>query len=134
MSEANLLRSIMLEVSKIGTRIFRFNVGMAWMGKVQRFPAPVKILVNPEDIVIRNAYPVHFGFEGMSDLMGWTPIDGKAIFTAIEVKAPEGKTHKDRLLKQTNFVNQVTNAGGIGMFAHSPEEAIHNIKERLKKD
>ena len=130
MSESNMMRQIMLEVSKIGTRIFRFNTGLAWAGRVQRWPEPTQTMVYPGDVVIRRAYPIHFGVEGGSDLIGWTPVNGKAVFTAIEVKTLNGKTEKERLKKQENFIQQVNDSGGIGIMAHSPEEAVEFINKR----
>ena len=61
--------------------------------------------------------------EGSSDLIGWTVRDGKAIFTAIEVKIPGHRTDPDRLEKQTNFIAVIKSAGGIAGFAETVEES-----------
>lgn len=136
MSEANLGRRIMMAVSNIGTRIFRFNTALSWVGRVQRQPEPWTTVIQPSDIVIRNARPLHAGFEGASDYIGWTPVEitpamvGKTlgVFTGIEVKVPGAKTDKDRQEKQDNFLSQVRSAGGIAVKATSEHEALSHIQ------
>ena len=78
---------------------------------------------------------VEFGLcTGSSDLIGWTSVEitpemvGKkvAIFTALEVKTPKGRTTDD----QQNFINRVREAGGIAGIARSPEDARNIILNR----
>jgi hypothetical protein len=47
-----------------------------------------------------------------------------AIFTAIEVKKPNGRTSKE----QINFINMVNSLGGIAFIAHSDDEAKSFLK------
>lgn len=69
--------------------------------------------------------------KGTSDLIGWKRVTvtramlGKpvAVFVAIEVKAPGGRTDRARLAAQTNFIDAVRRDGGIAGFADSPESA-----------
>ncbi len=120
MSETPIQKEIMLYVSKLGHRLFRVNTGMGWAGKSTHFSDPMKVQVYPGDVLIRKARPLHAGMtEGGSDLIGWTA-DGH--FLAIETKTPDGKTDKERLEKQQNFIAQINKCGGIGFIATSVED------------
>ncbi|MDP3328753.1 VRR-NUC domain-containing protein [Parvibaculum sp.] len=129
MSEHNIMRGIMIAVSKGGARFFRNNVGMGWVGKSKRFSEPTQILVKPGDVVIRQARPLHAGLcEGSGDLIGWTPVVILAehvgmtlpVFSSIEVKSETGSTSEE----QNNFSEQVIQAGGIAGVARSDAEAL----------
>lgn len=123
MNETNITRQIMLAIgrSRPRTRVFRNNVGMAWQGEGTR---------KGSVLIIENPRPLQAGLcEGSSDLIGWTTVEitpdmiGKrfAIFTAIEVKVPGGKGPTPQ---QTNFIEQVRQAGGIAGVARSDSDAI----------
>ncbi len=74
--------------------------------------------------------PIRYGVcnPGGSDLIGWTPVQitpdmvGKtvAVFTAVEVKTPNGKPTEHQL----NFITQVLRAGGFAGIARSPGDAV----------
>lgn len=107
MNEQYILQQIRLEMSKRGVKLFRNQTG-AFTDKDGRL--------------------VRFGLcVGGSDLIGWTPVTvtadmvGKrlAVFTAIEVKTPKGKTSPE----QTNFIDRVKIDGGIAGVARSAEDA-----------
>jgi len=113
MSEAAIMRQIMVAVSKIGARLFRNNNGFL------------------KDA--RGKY-VHFGLgTGTSDLVGWVPVfitDSMVgtelpVFLAIEVKTPSGKLTDE----QKNFLYAVNTAGGVAFVARSPEEAVGQLKQ-----
>lgn len=65
---------------------------------------------------------------GGSDLIGWTTVEVTpemvgtrlAVFTAVEVKAPNGRATEAQL----NFISQVLKAGGFAGIARSPGEAV----------
>lgn len=108
--ESNILREAMLEASRLGSRIFRNNIGVA---------------------VYPDGSRVAYGLcPGSSDLIGWTPITitpemvGKklAVFTAIETKSAKGGVQDN----QDNFVDQVKVAGGYAGIARTPED-VRNI-------
>lgn len=124
MSETPIMRQIRLALSGIGTRIFRNNVGQAWVGKVRSRGADYITLENPR--------PFHAGLApGSSDLIGWHPVVitpemvGRtvAVFCAVEAKTEKGRTREN----QTAFLNAVSAAGGIGVLARSPEEAVNEV-------
>ena len=83
-SEMNTLRGILLHCGRGATRLFRNNVAGAWVGQSRRFSRAETVVVQPGDVLIRNARPLHAGLcEGSSDLIGWTVRDGRAVRTAI---------------------------------------------------
>ncbi len=127
MKETNVQRSIMMAVSKLGTRIFRNNVGTAWNGK--------NYATKDGKRVIENAQLIRFGLcKGSSDLIGYTSktitpdmIGQKvAVFTAIEVKKKGGKQSPE----QINFIKRLNDAGGLGGFAYSEAEAAAIIQNK----
>jgi hypothetical protein len=125
MRENTIQKKIMVAVSKIGTTIFRNNVGKAWTGKANR--------TEDGGVYIADARILHAGLiKGSSDLIGWTSvcIDGKkyAIFTAIEIKTNKGKTTPE----QDRFIEAVRNAGGIAGVARSEDEAVELVKKGMK--
>lgn len=129
MIENNLQKLVMLGISRLRTTtIFRNNVGMAWIGRSRRISKPEIVHLKAGDIVIQDGRPLHAGLcEGSSDLIGWTErtitadMVGKkvAIFTAVEVKTPNGRASAEQL----NFIQRIRLAGGISGIARSPEEA-----------
>jgi hypothetical protein len=129
MLEQTIMKKIMLAVSAAGARVFRQNTGMAWVGE----PAPgtpgSMVRINPGDVVLRNARPLHAGLcKGSSDLIGFTPVEIKpehvgtrlAVFTALEIKAPKGRVSE----AQADFIAAVKRSGGIAGVARSEAEAL----------
>lgn len=130
MAEAALLKKFMLEYTKLGSRLFRNNVGMAWAGQ-NHGPEKTKrtVTVNPGDIILRKARPFHGGFpKGSSDLIGWTTIEitpdmvGRecAIFTAVEAKTQ----YVSATSQQKAFVRTVNTSGGIAVIARKLEDLL----------
>ncbi len=128
MLEADVLKLVMLELSQLGSTVFRQNVGQAWAGK--------KIIKGPNNtLIIEGAMPITMGLKrGSSDLIGWTPIEiteamigaKVAVFTAIECKRSRGgKTSAD----QQHFIKRVKQAGGIAGVAASPETAAGILEQ-----
>jgi hypothetical protein len=75
---------------------------------------------------VRAAQPIRMGLcVGSSDLIGWTTVDGRAVFTAIEVKAERGRVSAE----QQNFIDQLRAAGGIAGVARSDDEAASIIEQ-----
>lgn len=123
--ENNITKRIQKATSRIGTRLFRQNVGMAWTGKVTR--------VSDKSVLIEHARPVQMGLiTGSSDLIGWhtvviTPeMVGRkvAVFTAMEVKTPNGIATPE----QKNFCKVICESGGIAGVMRSPESALELLE------
>lgn len=123
MAERDLQTDIRLAVgSRPNVTLFRNNTGMGWAGEVIRS-------YNNGNKELKNCRPLHTGLcTGSSDLIGWTTkvitpdmVGQKvAVFTAVEVKLPNGKEREAQL----NFVQQVQAAGGIAGFCRSSSQAI----------
>lgn len=125
MSEGDLMRSLQNLASKLGARLFRQQVGMAWTGKVERVTICKNVRVFPSDVVIRGARPFHAGITGMSDLGGWTPVKVTpemlgttlAVYTQVEVKLGTSVSKEQRA-----WIDAVCKAGGIAGVAKSEED------------
>lgn len=122
MSETKLYSEIIGELSHGHTRLFRNNAGMAYQGRV--------LERTPQRLILSPWYPVRLGAEGMSDLIGWSPVVTNqerivvgdnllAVYTAIEVKGPRTRTTDE----QFAFIETVRRAGGRSGIARSVEDA-----------
>lgn len=130
---SKIVTSSFTEITNIGSRIFRNNVGLGWSGKIKhKALTPMQIFLQPGDVVLSNARPVKYGLcEGSSDKIGWTQVVitqemvGKkvAVFTAIEEKAEKGRATKI----QNNFLAVVKNCGGIAILAKSLDDLKSGI-------
>lgn len=117
-SETNIARQILLAASSAGHRLFRQNVGQGWIGKSERITTARTVTLNPGDVIVRQARPLHAGLcTGSSDTIGWTR-DG--LFAAVEVKTKTGRASAD----QIRFIEAVRRAGGVAGVARSDDEAL----------
>lgn len=119
-----LVNPILMRASAMGARLFRQNVGMAWVGKVIR---------NGHQVMVTEARPLHVGLcTGSSDIIGITPVVitpemvGKTVgvFTAYEAKTGKMPTSND----QKKFIAMVRRLGGIAKVVRSPDE-IERVPE-----
>ena len=132
-SEGGLLKKFMVEYSKIGSRLFRNNVGRAWTGNIYRSSKIETVKLNPGDVLIRNARVFHGGFpKGSSDLIGFTKVEitpemvGRtvAVFTAAEVKYGKTSTTPE----QTAFVRMVNDSGGIAAITRKLDDFLGVVR------
>ncbi len=106
MTEADIMRLIQLEASKIGARLWRNNVGTAETS---------------------NGSFIRFGLcKGSSDLIGI--YGGK--FLAVEVK----KKPKKPTPEQINFIDFINKSGGVAGVCYSVEDFLELIKKRFDND
>lgn len=129
MSESNIQREIMLALSKAGVTVWRNNTGQAWAGESHRITSATTVRLQPGDVVVRNARPLHAGLcRGSSDLIGLQPVVvapehiGMTFgrFVAVEVKTGTGRVSAD----QRNFIDHVAGRGGAAGVARSPADAL----------
>ncbi len=120
--EIPLMRELQIAASAMGARLFRQNVGLAWVGKAERVQRARAVQVRPGDVVIRAARPFKAGIAGMSDLGGWVPVTitpemvGKtvAVYAQVEVKDGARATGE-----QERWIAAVLNAGGLAGIARN---------------
>jgi hypothetical protein len=134
MRETPFMRQVMLDLARL-TRLFRNNVGEAWLGRAVRLthghrlvhPNGQTVALADGDVLINHARRVKFGLPtGSSDLIGWTPItitqghvgQTLAVFTAVETKGTTTRVEPE----QINFLQQVQRAGGIAALLRSPDD------------
>lgn len=118
--ETPIMQRIQIAASKLGWRLWRNNVGLAWTGVPYQTGAP-------ETVLLRKARRIRFGLvPGSSDLIGFklvtvTPdMVGSiiAVFAAIEVKTRIGKLSE----AQQNFIDTVQRAGGYAAMMRSASD------------
>jgi len=119
MSERRIQSEIMLALADHGITGWRNNVGTGWAGKnVINITRAGAVQVEPGDVVVRSARPLHAGLcKGSSDLIGLRAVtvtedmvgEMLAQFVALEVKRPGAKPTQE----QRRFIDFVKNAGGF---------------------
>lgn len=117
MTEASLMRRIMLALTSAGARVFRNNCGVMKDGdRYIRYG-----VANP----------------GGSDLIGWNSVTvtsgdvGRrvAIFLAVEVKTERGRLTEE----QRNFLAAVRDAGGLAIEARDVERTIKYLRQQANE-
>lgn len=106
MLEAELMQKIQIEISRLGGRVFRNQVGKYRLKDGRYISSGLCI--------------------GSADLIGWYPISNIAVFLAIEVKTPTGRIRDE----QRKFLDAVNRAGGIGFIARSVEDMRKFLLEK----
>lgn len=123
MKENILQKKLIILASDLGHRLFRCQTAQGWVGESARFTVPQKVNVYPGDVLIRKARPLHAGLvDGGSDLIGWHGNTGR--FIALETKTIDGKTAKERIISQQNFIDAVNKSGGIAGIVRDEESAF----------
>lgn len=110
-SEGDVLADILLAHSRGNARLFRFNAGTAWQGKI--------VEQTPQRLVMLYPRAIKLACEGFSDIAGWVQEDGRAIFTAIEGKYGKRKATPE----QKNFIEVVKQHGGRAGVAYNIDDA-----------
>ncbi len=116
-SEATLLRRVLVRASQLGARLFRNQVGR------YRLARPECRECQSRGRVIASGLCV-----GSSDLIGWRSITvtpemvGQqiAVFVAAELKGTEGKLS----VEQQQFLSVVNAAGGRGLIVRSVDDLL----------
>lgn len=134
-SETTLGKKIMLALGSIkGVRIFRNNSGFCWIGQSVNIHKRQEVIVNPGDVVIRQARAFNAGLcKGSSDFIGFKSVvvtpemvgTTVAIFLASEIKTKSGKASPDQIL----FTNMVNKFGGIGIIVTDENEAVELLNK-----
>ena len=123
--------------------VYRVNTGRGYVSGMG--PAGISKLTD-NSILMKAARPIPLGFinarnevvEGVSDLNGWTSIvitpemvgQTGAVFTSIETKRSRGGVTS---VAQSNWIGNITRAGGIAFVANSAHTARTMLSEWLIK-
>jgi len=118
LSPGDQTRATLIKASQLGSRVWRMNVGLAWVGEV--------IEKSDKIIVLSNPRPFKAGVEGMSDCGGFTPVTvtadmvGKTlpVYTAMENKSGTGRLSTE----QRSFLEMVHRNGGLAGVVRSLED------------
>jgi hypothetical protein len=120
MSSATLSAWVNTTMTKLGARLFRNNIGEAWLGQAAKTKEGGVYIKAPKRVI--------YGLRvGSSDKIGWTPVtvtpsmvgQTLAVFTAVEEKSLAYPTLTP---DQRNFLDQVAKAGGLGYVARETAE------------
>lgn len=112
---------------------WRINVGQGWTGNARHFSRRQEIIVEPGDVLIKNARTFNTGAPpGFSDLIGASPLEitpdlvGRQVpvLTTVEVKAENGKSSPE----QKTFIQNMQHIGARAGAARSPDEAIQILR------
>jgi hypothetical protein len=118
--EAAVVKTVQINASAKGWRLFRNAVGMAWQGKL--------VGRGVESVALDGARRVPYGLGvGSSDLVGWRPVVitpdmvGKTVaqFCAVECKTP---AYPDTTPEQDAFLDAVAAAGGAAYIARGESD------------
>ena len=107
MTEKSIQQLIRERAAKLNIRLFRNNVG-----------------VLRDDL---GKYVTYGLCVGSSDLIGDCPVNGIAVFLAVEVKRPGGKV----TVEQHAFISSVNARGGIALSCDSVESFESQLKEKI---
>ena len=120
-------------------RVFRNARGSAWLGKAIVARTRMPAVLNPGDVLIRNAKRVTFGVgpNGAGDLLGFrqvtitTEMVGRtvAVFLSAEAKSDTGRGRVgDDQARWRDFINRM---GGIAVVFESAEELDRALAEQF---
>ena len=131
MTERHIQNDILRDLgARPDIRLFRQNVGEAWVG--------VFVSFRNGRLILDNARRFFAGLcVGSSDLIGWRTVvvtpdmvgQRVAVFVGVEVKAPRGSPTTE----QRAFTGAVNSAGGRAGFARSVDEARIIIRAEHEK-
>lgn len=118
LSPSNQTRATAIEATRLGARLFRVQVGLAWVGEV--------IQKGVNSITLRNPRPFKAGTKGMSDSVGFVPVTitpemvgmRLPVFLAIEDKSGTGRLSTE----QRAYIQMVRSFGGRAGVSRNDED------------
>lgn len=135
MKESTIWKECLLAVGKLtGIRVFRNNVGTAWVGRSIRLKKGQSFVADGNELVIYDPRPLIAGLhKGSGDGIGWREIEitqdmvGKKLaqFVSLETKTKTGRVSTD----QQNWARNVREAGGVAIIARSPDDITKAFKQ-----
>lgn len=127
-TDTPFLNRILVACARGPVRLFRNSVGLGWVGSSKRYTMREQVTVNPGDVVIRRARPLHAGLAtGSGDLIGLVSIEvtpamvGRriAVFASLEAKEGTGRLEPE----QRAWLDMVRSMGGVAGEVRTIEDA-----------
>lgn len=135
MKESTIWKECLLAIGKLtGIRVFRNNVGTAWVGRSIRLKKGQSFVADGNELVIYDPRPLQAGLhKGSGDGIGWREIEitqdmvGKKLaqFVSLETKTKTGRVSID----QQNWAKVVNESGGLAIIARSPDDITKAFKQ-----
>lgn len=127
-SPANQSRLTQLAATKLGARLFRYSVGLAWIGDV--------LSKTSDRITLGDYRPFKAGVVGASDNIGFVPVtitadmvgSRVAVFLAIEDKQNSGRTSPE----QRDFIAMVRRFGGRAGVSRGDEDTAAIVAGEIR--
>ena len=132
-------RLTQLLATKLGARLFRMSVGMAWMAGPQntlQARKSTQVGMQPGDVLLRQARPLRVGVEGMSDGVGFVPVvitpemvgQTVAVYLAIEDKSGQGRPTTE----QRAFIAMIRKFGGRAGVSRSDDDTAAIVAGEIR--
>lgn len=138
-SPSNQNRLTQIFASSIGARLFRMSVGLMWTApKRDTFKAekPTTVLMQPGDVLLRQAHPVKVGVEGMSDNGGWVSVIvtpemvGKPVAVSLWVEDKQGAGRSST--EQKAWIQFVRKQGGRAGVSRCDDDTAAIIRGEIR--
>lgn len=126
LTPTNQVKEILLAAPRFAARLFRRNVGMGWIGTSLQVKVAGKIHVEPGDVVVRQARPLHTGHKGQYDIYGWQEVTitpemvGTKVAIHVEIEAKQGSGRESP--EQLSWGEAVRHAGGKAGVARTADD------------
>jgi hypothetical protein len=128
LSPSNQTRATAIEATRLGARLWRVSVGLAWIGE--------KIAQTANSITLRNPRPFRAGVKGMSDSLGFVPVTitpemvgtKLPVFLAIENKSGSGRLSTE----QRAYIAMVRSFGGRAGVSRCDEDTAAILRGEIR--
>lgn len=138
-SPANQSRLTQLLATRLGARLWRMNVGFGWIASPQdthKATKPVRVLMQPGDVLLRQARPFRAGVEGMSDNGGFVPVVitpemvGQTVAVSLWVEDKQGSGRPS--IEQKAFIGFLRRMGGRAGVSRSDDDTAAIIAGEIR--